>query len=169
MTSAKRFEGHLMQQTGGIWTPSHMEQTHRKLQAAGLLTKGGHGVNAPAITPKEAATILLALIAERPADAVQAATDYSRTTNGGASLLDTVTKYLAAPLLCAEVETLSINRCWPAAELALTSGERISFEDPETKRFPAHTALIIRGSLLAALALSLRPIETGWKGIEDKQ
>lgn len=166
MVSARKFEQHLLSQSGGLWSSAHMDAVHRTLQAAGLVTKGGHGVNAPDCTPLEAAHLLLALVAERPADAAETVNQYQglESTDGSGFLLGFLRHCLEAPAHAGEVETVTFFRTWPRAEVWKTDGTGITFEHPEAQPRAAYTSLTIRGSLLAALALSLLPVESGWTG-----
>lgn len=166
MTSARKFESHLLTQAGGVWTQSHMDVAHRALQDAGLIVKAGHGINAPPISPLEAASLLLGLIAEKPADAAKAVEVYQglRAVDGGGSLLDYLVYLLEDPKNPAEVDRITLSRTWPAVEVAKANGAHLLFRDVDHHPPAACCAITLRGSLLAALAGALKPADSGWTG-----
>lgn len=107
----------------------------RELREAGMLTTGARGVNAPQMTPLDAARVLLVLlVSERPADAAKAARDFGqlRRLNGFANGRPTYGDFRLEPSDGDSFEESLAAVIQKLADLP----ERSSWTDPQHTKWP---------------------------------
>lgn len=165
---AKQFERVIASFT--TWSESDVDQRVRRLREARLLPVGGRGLNAPSLTPRDGALILISIAAaENAVDAGRLVELYAnlipppkgQAFAGAPTLVDAVAAILSRPDK-AVVSSFSVARTWPFAAI-FCQYEKFYYgfpTDESAVRAGHHISLAMvyvnfKGSLLQQLAMAL--------------
>jgi len=163
------------------WSASEIDQRTRGLREAGLLPVGGRGLNAPDITSRHAALILISLAAtNRAVQTADAARAYASMEPvnpdapfaGQTMFADALGAILNDPYLELEVSTVVICRTWQEAIIKFRRGGREQstvYRPPGTLEFDSYSVRVredvtLGGGILQQLAIDLAGLNDvgGW-------
>lgn len=157
----REFERNLVFSTA--WGAAEIDQRTRRLRELGELPVGGRGLNAPEITPRHAAMILIALAAADSAPrTAQVVRDYPSLRSGegaaGGQFLDALVEILSAPATAETVRDVRVCRSEASATITMINGDQLHYRDPQvngTANPGGYVEAVLTGELLHNIAVSL--------------
>lgn len=148
----------------------------RRLRAVGRLPRGGRGPNAPAISSKEAATILVALAGSQKGTEADARLDKLEVVRSqsrarfGTPVLDAVARVLDDPSSTPGLDQVRVGRMTQHVEFTYDDGRKEEFlpsrPRPRNERYYAEG--IIPAALLRKISTELRQRHTAEREVQAR-